>query len=168
MVTRWLRCSLGVVVAACGLAASVVVATAGPDDAAKRKDSPPPGIEPPGLGEISAQEREAAIASVPAEDRAGLRQILDAAAADRMPVVDRTGELRGYITGEALHMSPARSVGELAPVTDDAGKTVGYWGGELGFVEIHQAEDPAFDLRALREEVAPPELQDRGAGPLPE
>jgi hypothetical protein len=132
--------------------AGVGVANGQPDSPAVREAAAPPpqDAEPRGMHNLTIAEREAALAPLPPEDRAGLAEIFDLAAADRMPVLDWEGNVRGVITGEAMYGEDVYSAADLYEVHGENGEVTGYWGGDLGFVEIEVARSEDFDPNEIR------------------
>jgi hypothetical protein len=61
---------------------------------------------------------------------------------------EATGET-GFVSREALFPDPGQPIIKVAPITDNAGNTIAYWGNGLGWLPKVEVEAPGFDYDAL-------------------
>jgi hypothetical protein len=96
------------------------------------------------------------VCELPADSpRRGTPEQIEAANAPNQPVADKNGATRGYIAKEALDAvtrSAATDDPKVAPVTDEAGGIVGYFGPVCGFIERSKVEVPDFSMPALMDQ----------------
>jgi hypothetical protein len=55
----------------------------------------------------------------------------------------------GYVDWNDEH-SPDFVAGKVLPVTDKTGKVVGYWGVQVGWIDLQVKEAPGFDFATYR------------------
>lgn len=123
-----------------------------PDTPAVREAAapPPPDVDP--TRPLTPSEREASLRALSPRDRAGAAAILDYADAGRTPVCDHGGTFRGYIGNDGLYADEVQSADDLHEVHGENGEVTGYWGGDLGFIEIEVARSEDFDPDKIRAE----------------
>lgn len=144
-----------VVIAGCGAATfgGVAIASAplSNDDQQPRQ---PVGLSAT-VGGLSEAEISQTVAAMPIEVQEGNRALLKDLANNKVPVGGRDGMV-GYVSADVLGTGLPRSEADLAPVVDEDGLVVAYYGSELGVIDKELVEAPGeLDIAALDAERNP-------------
>lgn len=126
------------------------------------------GAEAPFEERLTDEELAVTTSGLDEERQQALAQILGDMASDRHPVLDRQGEVRGFISNDAFFNAELpTSSADLYEVVSDTGALVGYWGGGVGFVERAVVEAPGFDVAQYIQSVLPGQGVGEGRDQVP-